>query len=50
MSEENALMSFHPEYFNILFELNIGDEHKENMFIEYRNKLLEIIDDTQFSE
>ena len=43
-------MTFHPEYFNILFELNISDDVKQDMFIEYRNSLLDIVDDTEFSD
>ena len=45
-SEEVALMSFHPEYFTILFELNISTEFQDEIFIEYRNRLLSIIDDS----
>ena len=44
-----ALMNFHPEYFGILFELNIADEHKQDMFIQRRNELLSIVDSTEFS-
>jgi hypothetical protein len=50
MSEENALMRFHPEYFNILFELNIWDEYKNDFFIKYRNDLLKILDSTSFAD
>lgn len=48
-SEEVSIMKYHPEYFDILFELNIWDEFKEEMFTEYRNALLEIIDDTEYA-
>jgi hypothetical protein len=50
MSEEVAIMSFHPEYFNILFELNISDDKKNDFFISYRNTLLSILDDTEYSQ
>ena len=45
LTEEETLMNIHSEYFPILFELNIEREHHDAMFKEYRNKLLEIIDD-----
>jgi hypothetical protein len=50
MSEEVALIDFHPEYFNILFELNISDDKKNDFFISHRNTLLSIIDNTVYSE
>lgn len=45
LTEEEALMKSHGEYFPILFELNIKRELQEDMFREYRNKLLHIVDD-----
>lgn len=43
-SEEISLMRYHPEYFNILFELNVSSESQKDMFVVYRNKLLDILD------
>lgn len=50
MTEEVALMTFHPEYFSILFELNIWDEYKDDLFVTYRNNTLEILDETDYAE
>ncbi len=46
-SEEVALIKFHPEYFSILFELNISPDLHDKIFKKYRNELLSIIDDSQ---
>lgn len=47
-TEEVALMSYHPEYFGILAELNISDEWREELVIKYRNKILSTLDGTQY--
>lgn len=39
-NEEVSLMSYHPEYFPIMYELNISDEAKQDLFIEYRKRIL----------
>jgi hypothetical protein len=33
-------MSYHPEYFSIMFELNISDDKKQELFTNYRKRLL----------
>ncbi len=43
-TEESAVFQFHPDYFPVLFNLNIAPEDQEPFFIEYRNRLLDIID------
>ncbi len=48
MSEEVALMTFHPEYFPIIFETNIKEDKRDDIFKEYRNKLLRILDGTNY--
>ncbi len=50
VSEEVALMSYHPEYFTILAETNISPEFRQDFFSWYRNKVLEVLDDTPYSE
>jgi len=39
-NEEVSLMSYHPEYFPIMYELNISDDYKQELFIEYRKFIL----------
>jgi len=46
-NEEVSLMSYHPEYFPIMFELNISDNAKQELFIEYRKQLLLTLSTTQ---
>ena len=43
-------MYTHPDYFPILYTLNLSPESQAEMFIEYRNWLLEIVDDMPESE
>lgn len=44
-TEEGAIMKIHPDYFTILWELNINPEAREQIFIKQRNELLSIIDE-----
>lgn len=44
-TEEQMLMIHHPEYFSILFALNIAPEQREALFTEYRNNILWVLDD-----
>ena len=44
-TEEAAVFEFHPDYFNILYNLNLGKGEQNDFFVSSRNKLLEIIDD-----
>jgi len=41
---EQAVMAYHPEYFNMLFTINIDPSKREEIFIEYRNKLLKTVE------
>lgn len=43
-TEESSIMRFHPDYFPILWTLNVAEDKKEKIFLDYRNQLLEIID------
>ena len=43
-------MTYHPEYFPIMLETNISSDWKNQLFIQYRKRLLEIIDGTQYYE
>ena len=50
VSEEASLMNFHPDYVEILFHTNISRESRDSFYWEYRNSLLEIVDDIPDSE
>jgi len=43
-TEEGSIMKLHPDYFSILWEINIDDAQKWELYISYRNQLLRIID------
>jgi len=45
-NEEVSLMSYHSEYFPIMFELNISDEAKTELFIDFRKRLLQTLSTT----
>jgi len=49
-TQEESLMSFHPDYITILFSLNIDPEKQKELFIKYRNTFLSIIDSIPESE
>lgn len=50
LSQEDAIMTSHPEYLSMLFELNIAPEFQDNVFLEYKNRLLKLISSTSESE
>jgi hypothetical protein len=43
-TEDEAIFLSHPDYFPILFALNIHPDVQQNMFVQYRNKFLQVID------
>jgi len=47
VNEEVAVMTYHPEYFPIMYELNISDDVKKDFFIEYRNRVLSALSTTK---
>lgn len=47
LNEEVSVMSYHPEYFPIMFELNISDAKKQELFIEYRKDILIALSSTK---
>ncbi len=45
-NEEVSLMSYHPEYFSIMYEINVSDDNKQELFIDYRKRLLVALSST----